>query len=328
MDAEPPRILFVDDEINLLNSLRRILRAQRVGWDMTFISDPEEAVDLAAGTHFDVIVSDLRMPGLSGIEMIASMRARAAENTEYILLTGDADLTSAIDAINKTGIFRFLTKPCAYEQLIDAVEVALASVAAQKRQSGGLATAALSALSPAVAVVDRSSRVAYLNESAEEVLASHTGIAVGAQGLNVETDKSARKEFREYIRHAAETPDAEPRFISIPDRDGAAPLTAVIMPLGEGQASVLFTVPGRFEPPSADALISLFGLTRVEAMLARTIAGGGTIEDAAGSSGVTVETARTYLKRIFQKVGVRRQVDLVQLILTTPASFIRSRSQA
>lgn len=292
---------------------------------MRFENDPHAAVELAQKQRFDVIVSDLRMPGLNGIEMITKMRESGSKDTEYILLTGNADLASAIDAINETGVFRFLTKPCASENLIEAVEVALAAVAARREQTGDMATAALAAMSPAVAVVDASGKVVYFNESADEVLKSHRGIVVDRNGAVFVSGNQARTEFREAVRKAAEEMDASPKFVTVSDPDDFEPLMAVITPVGQGRAAIMFTVPGRSAPPSAESLVEMFGLTRVEAVLAQTIASGGTVEDAASNCKVTVETARTYLKRIFQKLGVRRQVDLVQLILSTPAALVRSR---
>ncbi|GAB4522590.1 MAG: hypothetical protein Tsb0019_24410 [Roseibium sp.] len=292
---------------------------------MRFESDPLAAVELARETRYDVIVSDLRMPGLNGIEMIARMRETGAQETEFILLTGNADLASAIDAINETGVFRFLTKPCDSENLIEAIEVAMAAIKARREQPGNMATAALAAMSPAVAVVDANGKIVYFNESADEVLKSHRGIVVDRNGSVVVTGSQARSDFRDAVKKAAEEMDASPKFVTVSDPDDLELLMAVIMPVGQGRAAIMFTVPGRFEPPSIDSLVELFGLTRVEAVLARTIASGGTVEDAAANCKVTHETARTYLKRIFQKLGVRRQVDMVQLILTTPAALVRSR---
>ncbi|MBN9672096.1 DNA-binding response regulator [Roseibium aggregatum] len=320
-----PRILFVDDEALMLSSLRRVFRTRREEWEMAFESEPLKAVELCRNEHFDVIVSDLRMPDLNGIEMIGEMKSHRDAETEYILLTGNADLASAIDAINKTGVFRFLTKPCASENLLEAIELALTAIESRREHPGNMATAALSAMSPAVAVVDGRSRVIYLNESADEVMKSHKGILVDRNGVLAVNVSGARGHFQEAVRKAADEPDTGPKFVSLSDPEDCEALTAVVMPVGQKRAAVLFTVPGRTAPPSVESLVDLFGLTRVEAVIARTIASGGTVESAACDCKVTLETARTYLKRIFQKTGVRRQVDLVQLILTTPVPLVRSR---
>lgn len=60
------RILFVDDERNVLDGLRRMLRNMRKEWDMAFCQGGEEALDALGGEPFDVVVSDMRMPGMDG----------------------------------------------------------------------------------------------------------------------------------------------------------------------------------------------------------------------------------------------------------------------
>ena len=59
-------ILFVDDDPNILDGLRRMLRSMRKEWDMAFAQSGQEALDLMAEKPFDVIVSDMRMPGMDG----------------------------------------------------------------------------------------------------------------------------------------------------------------------------------------------------------------------------------------------------------------------
>jgi len=328
MSDENKRILFVDDEDLMLSSLRRVLRGEGHRWDMTFESDPQKAVETARTEKYDVIVSDLRMPHMTGIEMIGHIRQQETWDTEYILLTGNADLASAIDAINKSGVFRFLTKPCATDDLIEAIDVALSAIKSRTELPANMAQEALSAMSPAVAVVDGESRIVYYNDSAGEVLKTHKGIIIDRNGAMTVNASGERKEFKQAIQKAALNEDSVPKFVSLTAPDDFEPLTAVVTPLGQQRVAVMFTVPGRFAPPSIESLIDLFGLTPVEAVIAQTIASSGTVEDAASNSNVTQETARTYLKRIFQKTGVRRQVDLVQLILSTPASLVRPRVSA
>ena len=108
------KILIVDDEKNLLNSLKRHLRKS---FDVVTAPGPEEG--LAAirnqGT-FAVILSDLRMPVMDGIEFLARAQ-KMSPDTVRMMLTGNADLQNAINAVNEGNIYRFLTKPCAVDIL-------------------------------------------------------------------------------------------------------------------------------------------------------------------------------------------------------------------
>ena len=112
------KILFVDDDPRILKGVRRQLADQ---FDLQVAECPEEALRLVDGAEqFAVVVSDMRMPGMSGIELLSEIRTRCPD-TVRIMLTGFADLESTIEAVNEGNIFRFLSKPCAPEILEKAV---------------------------------------------------------------------------------------------------------------------------------------------------------------------------------------------------------------
>lgn len=114
----PERVLLIDDDPNLLSALQRQLRKQ---FDLTIAEGGQQAlkaVEAANGKNepFAVALCDMRMPGMDGIEVLSRIRDRAPE-TVRMMLTGNADQQTAIDAINKGAIFRFYTKPCPAEEL-------------------------------------------------------------------------------------------------------------------------------------------------------------------------------------------------------------------
>lgn len=112
------RVLLVDDDTNLLASYRRQLHRF---CDLETASSGREGLELlAAKGPFAVIVSDLRMPQMDGIEFLAQA-SQAAPETVRIMLTGYADLQNATQAINQGRIFRLLTKPCQSEDLEGAL---------------------------------------------------------------------------------------------------------------------------------------------------------------------------------------------------------------
>lgn len=109
-----PKILVVDDDAHLLQSMARTLRKP---FEVAIEETPEAGLEtLAMGGPFSVVVSDFQMPGLNGIDFLLQVRAMAPD-TSRILLTGRADLESAIREVNKGHLFRFLTKPCEQETL-------------------------------------------------------------------------------------------------------------------------------------------------------------------------------------------------------------------
>lgn len=104
----PPTVLLVDDEANILSSLRRLFRPE--GYRVLTAEGGEEALELLAAERVDVIVSDMRMPAMSGAQLLAKAAERWPE-TMRILLTGYADMASTIDAINLGKIYRYVGKP-------------------------------------------------------------------------------------------------------------------------------------------------------------------------------------------------------------------------
>ncbi|HEX4608984.1 MAG TPA: HD domain-containing phosphohydrolase [Urbifossiella sp.] len=114
-------VLFVDDEPNVLAGFERHFRKRYAV--ATAPGGAEGLAALAAGGPFAVVVSDMRMPGMDGVEFLT--RARAAHpDLVRVLLTGYADVSQAIGAVNQGGIFRFLTKPCSLADLTAAIDAA------------------------------------------------------------------------------------------------------------------------------------------------------------------------------------------------------------
>jgi DNA-binding NtrC family response regulator len=119
-DAHRPRLLFVDDEQRVLNSMRIMFRRQ---FDLFLASHGAEALDIVRDKDIDVIVADHRMPKMTGVEVLSKVRAMSPR-TVRILLTGYADLDAVEGSINDSEVFRFLTKPCAPQQLRETIELA------------------------------------------------------------------------------------------------------------------------------------------------------------------------------------------------------------
>ncbi|NJC74218.1 response regulator [Planosporangium thailandense] len=105
------QVLCLDDEPHVLDALRRHLRRE---YDVVTTTQPQEAVDLLAAGHdgsVAVILSDMWMPGMTGVDVLERARSISPDTTR-VLLTGDADVHSAIAAINQGKVFGFMLKPC------------------------------------------------------------------------------------------------------------------------------------------------------------------------------------------------------------------------
>lgn len=113
--AAPPRtLLLVDDEPNILASLKRLLR--RDGYHIITANSGQEGLDVLASHAVDVIVSDQRMPGMLGADFLRKAKLLCPQ-TIRIMLSGYTELQAVTDAVNEGAIFKFLTKPWEDHQL-------------------------------------------------------------------------------------------------------------------------------------------------------------------------------------------------------------------
>jgi response regulator RpfG family c-di-GMP phosphodiesterase len=116
------KILCVDDEPKILEAFERQLRRQ---FDLQTAAGPEKGLQaISESGPFAVVVSDLRMPGMNGIEFLSRVR-QTAPDAVRIMLTGDADLSAAMMAVNEGNIFQFLTKPCPADMLARSFQASL-----------------------------------------------------------------------------------------------------------------------------------------------------------------------------------------------------------
>ncbi len=113
------RVLFVDDEPRILEGLRRMLRPQRHEWEMAFAPGGEAALAMMEALPFDVIVSDMRMPGMDGATLLWRVREVHPEVVR-IVLSGHTELSTALRVVPVA--HQFLAKPCDAEMLRVAVE--------------------------------------------------------------------------------------------------------------------------------------------------------------------------------------------------------------
>ncbi|GAB4348585.1 MAG: response regulator [Gammaproteobacteria bacterium] len=121
MATKKPQILFVDDEPHILNSMRWLFQRD---YDVTLAHGGVDAIEELSSHDFDVIVSDQRMPGLSGIDVLRIAKLKSPR-TMRILLTGYADMEATIQSVNEGEVFRYVTKPWVNEELKDVVRLAV-----------------------------------------------------------------------------------------------------------------------------------------------------------------------------------------------------------
>ncbi len=119
------KILIVDDEVEVLNSLAMTLNmAKQFDCDVTTVNDSKQALVLIEEQEFDLILSDYRMPDVTGVEVLTAAREKDP-TIARILITGFSDVKVAMDAINQAQVHNYLEKPWDNDELRQAIAAAL-----------------------------------------------------------------------------------------------------------------------------------------------------------------------------------------------------------
>jgi response regulator RpfG family c-di-GMP phosphodiesterase len=116
------KVLFVDDEENIITSLKRLVRKQPL--QCFFATSAEEGLAILQREKMDVIISDMRMPNMNGAEFLTKCKEHWPK-TMRVLLTGHADIGATITALNRGGIYRYLSKPWDDQELLETIEQGL-----------------------------------------------------------------------------------------------------------------------------------------------------------------------------------------------------------
>lgn len=112
-----PKVLLIDDDENLLRSIVRLLRSF---YEITTVTGAKQALTILETETFPVIISDYKMAGMDGLTLLSKIKASYPEAVR-VLLTGYADVTLAINALNQGVCYKFLQKPCSAQEIGEAI---------------------------------------------------------------------------------------------------------------------------------------------------------------------------------------------------------------
>ncbi|WP_339665487.1 response regulator [uncultured Pseudomonas sp.] len=179
-DNDAVRILFVDDEERILRSLALQFRRQ---YQVATETNPAKVMERLAGDTFDIIVSDQRMPQMTGSQLLSQIQ-HAHPDSLRILLTGYSDLDAAVDALNSGGIFRYLTKPWDQQDLANTLAQAAEIVRHRRRY---LKRNPVAAPEPASLVEEKRIRLLLIDDDSETLQLSRdicARLGVGLQAVS------------------------------------------------------------------------------------------------------------------------------------------------
>jgi DNA-binding NarL/FixJ family response regulator len=312
-------VLFVDDDKNQLASLRRQVRRMRPEWKIFTAISGADALVVENRTACDVVVTDMSMPGISGLELVRILNGRTP-STECIVLTGTADLETAAEIINTARVSRFFTKPCPIERLAEGIEAALEKRDGLTPVGEDWGTQVLDRLAIAVIITDRRGEALHLNQAAATLIARKDGLHLDHGRICRAASPAESRALLNRIAAVCDGEEGEAGSAAIPlsRPSQRQSLGLVIAATGDHGALLLITDPDDPPPINADTVAARFGLTASESRLACSLAMGKSVEEVAIAMNLTVETIRTYLKRIFAKTGTHRQAELVASLLSSP----------
>ena len=130
MSTTAMKVLLVDDEVGVLQAVKRIFsRSQLV--ELMTVADPFAAMEIVAAEEIALVISDQKMPGMTGLELLAWVNANHPGIVK-IIMTGDTDIQTAVQAINEIGVYKFIRKPWNNDDLYWTVVRALEMVRMQR----------------------------------------------------------------------------------------------------------------------------------------------------------------------------------------------------
>lgn len=336
------KLLCVEDEADLRADICEELVA--AGYIVDEASNGMEALALLLAGPYDLVLCDITMPRMSGLELLKKVRLESdLADLPFIFLTALAGRNDII-AGKEAGVDDYLTKPIDFDLMLITIAARLDQVARIKgatsrtapepagRPSLAGADEALNRIAAGVFLIDRDRKVLFRNRRAEELLGEGEGISVSHEGLLRGEKPQQTQALRDIIdlaivrdangdRRATET-------VALARASGRRPLFAVACPLGrkagetgDAVVSLFVTDPEWRSSDAAEAVAQLYGLSPAETRLALALVRGLRLDEIAEEFGLSRNTVTYTLKNLFRKTETDRQADLISLFIANPVNL-------
>ena len=336
-------ILCVEDEADLRADICEEL--VDAGYTVDQAGNGHEALALLGGKRYDLVLCDITMPGMSGLDLLRQVRVDPAlADLPFVFLTALAGRRDII-AGKEAGVDDYLTKPIDFDLMLITVAARLDQVArirgaaqTDARDGPGLRVAllgadeALNRIAVGVFLIDSERKVLFRNRRAEELLGESDGISLSREGLLRGEKPQQTQALRQIVDVAIERVAAGDRqsseAVALTRNSGKRPLFAVACPLGRGPAQTgepvvgLFVTDPEWRPSDgAQAVAQLYGLSPAETRLALALARGLRLDEIADEFGLSRNTVNYTLKNLFRKTETDRQADLINLFVASPVAL-------
>ena len=315
-------LLYLDDDPMAIRQMQGWLQQHAALVRPDYFGAPKQAIAAHRERAYDIVISDLRLGTTTGLEVIREMKTFAPD-AAYILVSGDADLSAALAAVNEVRALRFMVKPCTAHDVEQSL-LAAGKHLDEVRNLGAvnLATHALNKAGLAIVSFDLSFRLAYANAQAEELLEFCDVLGLSQSNQLVSAGGLPTPELHNLIK--ASYRSDERRGLAIACGHAGQPASIVIYPLNETDSEETLctydmllidaATSKQIDPPT---LSQALNISLSEARVVQQLACGFDLEEAARSCNLSLSTVRTYLKNAYAKTGASRQSELVSLALRT-----------
>jgi|GEM_PF-1521320 CheY-like chemotaxis protein len=337
-------ILCVEDEADLRSDICEELVA--AGYTVDEASNGREALDLLRERRFDLVLCDVTMPQMSGLELLRRVRQEPSlGDLPFVFLTALAGRQDII-AGKAAGVDDYLTKPIDFDLMLITIAARLDQVArirgtrprTDAADGQGLRAAlmgadeALNRISVGIFLLDSDRKVLFRNRRADALLDEHDGISLSRDSLLRAEKPHQTQALRDIIDDAMERLAISNRqgseAVALERKSGKRPLIAVACPLGKGPAAPGEPVVGLFvtdpqwrSSDAAQAVAQLYGLSPAETRLALALVRGLRLDEIAVEFGLSRNTVSYTLKNLFRKTETDRQADLISLFISNPVAL-------
>lgn len=333
-DAEVSlRVVIADDHPIFKQALTGIVQQLEQGVKIHEAADYGELMNVIDSEEkLDLIVADLKMPGGDSWNALITVCQRAGDVPVLVLTGSDDPITPrkvaaagasgyAVKSQSPDSLLSIFRDVLAGERCFPAhMEASLSHMPSLDDQAEmeSWALSIVNSMSWGVMRVDMDGRVEYRNTVASTILESRDAIFIDGRGILRAHNRDHGKMLLDMIGNAARGERLEDEFLKLERASGAAAYAVAVAPMAPGTgvgARVYVRDPEMATMVPLSLLINFYELTDTEARVTQALMSGRRVEDITEDFGVSVNTVRTHLKKIFNKTGVSSQADLIRLIL-------------
>lgn len=314
-------VSYIDDDPLCLGLVKSYVDDIPSSYQFNFYGSPTQAKYSLGRAPSYIVIVDLRLGSTDGITLIKELSA-SQPNAAYVLASGSADLSSALKAINETVIFKFLEKPLELHKIQSTLDDARQTIFTKGQSNiSNLIKNAVDDSTNGIFLINRDQMLLYQNQIAGHLLKKEDFFQISATNQLQISNTDMTAGFIDFLDTTKNQFKNENEiFIRVTNRRLTSSVTVAGRYYDDGsEAGGIFYLtisdPHMTKSLNANAIAKILDIKNCEARVVSGLIESGNLENAAAISGVSLNTARTYIKSVFNKTGVSKQGELIRLTL-------------